>query len=132
MSRPDIWRDTHLYCFSKLLYYINKEKPSFSALVALCFSTYDFALIFDIMIVKNNITKVIVVALLSSTRGGQRVRRFPLPPPLSGNALIYTTVIKMPKICAETLTVFPEKKKSHLLHIIHKPFHSMYCLVGRD
>jgi hypothetical protein len=59
VSRLDIWRDTHLYRFSKLLNYINKQKPSFCALVALSFSTYNFAMISDITIVKNNVTRMI-------------------------------------------------------------------------
>jgi hypothetical protein len=58
MSRLDIWRDTHLYHFSKLLDYINRSQV-LSALVALSFSTFYFALIFDITIIKNNITRMI-------------------------------------------------------------------------
>jgi hypothetical protein len=52
VSRLDTWRDTHLYRFSNRLDYINKQKPILSGLLAVSFSTYNFALIFDITIVK--------------------------------------------------------------------------------
>jgi hypothetical protein len=47
-----IWWDTHLYRFSKHSDYINKQNISFSVVVALSFSTYDFVLIINITIVK--------------------------------------------------------------------------------
>jgi hypothetical protein len=50
------------------------------------------------------------VVLLLSTGGGQRARQLSTPSTLSGNALIYTTVIKTLTVCYETLPLFPGKK----------------------
>jgi hypothetical protein len=68
VSRLDTWRDTHLCRFSKLLDYINKQKPSFFCDCCSEFSTYNFALIFEITIVKNNITTMIGRAFVDVNR----------------------------------------------------------------
>jgi hypothetical protein len=87
MFHLDIWQGTHLYHFFKLLDYINKQKPRFLTALALSFSTYSFAFICDITIVKDNITKVRHCGFGINQRSKGETITLSLH--LSDNALIY-------------------------------------------
>jgi hypothetical protein len=94
VSHLGIWWDTPLL---GILHYINKQKPRFFCACCSMFSiTHNFSLIFDITIVKSNITSIFCGFFVVSLR----VRGpddCPLPTPLSGNVL-YMTVIKISKM----------------------------------
>lgn len=88
--------------FKVLMNYIKKQR------------SWKIGYVGPILGIPDNITRCSVVALLSSTGGGQRSKWYALPPPLSGNSLIYVTVIKMLTICYEKMALFPGKEKQPL------------------
>jgi hypothetical protein len=59
MAHLDVLQDTRLYNFSKLLDCITDRSQVFSVLVTLSFSSYNFAMMFDITVIRNNITRII-------------------------------------------------------------------------
>lgn len=106
-------RSNYLYRLSKFLDCINKQQPIFSTLVALNFIMYNFALIFYITIVKINISRLICCGFLvvSLRSEGWTIN-------LSLHFCLVT-----PRYIRQLL------KRPH--HVIHKPFHSTCCFVGR-
>jgi hypothetical protein len=70
---------------------------------------------------------------LLSTRGVKGRDGYPFPPPMSGNALVYTTVIETPTVCYETRSygknespAFLSLQLEHLIRKVEKNV-SMYA-----
>jgi hypothetical protein len=109
---------------------LTNRSQVFSAHVALSFSMYNFALVFDITIIKNNMTRICCGFVVNNRRRSEGECRhqleevrgqddYPLPPPLSYNTSVYKTVIKCHVMRRRRCIYFWVKEKSPLLPPSH-------------